>query len=124
MLKFVQDRVLSKSYPVLFTLAVSSSAVQLCLTAYLIVAGSRTNQWRAASYHSLFVVSTLFLYLASDQLSCRLILFLFDAIWTILFPSTYVLCFTRGSLHLLANIFGSIFWIFAAAIVWVLSSLR
>ncbi|KAI0257638.1 hypothetical protein BJV78DRAFT_1163982 [Lactifluus subvellereus] len=86
MLKFTQDRV-----PVLFTLAVSSSAVQLGLTAYLIVASSHTgtNQWRGDSYRTL------------------LVLFLFDALWTILLMG-----------HLLENIFGSIFWIFAAAIVW------
>jgi hypothetical protein len=37
----------------------------------------------------------------------------------VLFLPACVLWFTRGSLDLLANIFGSIFWVFAAAFVWV-----
>ncbi|KAI9453995.1 hypothetical protein F5148DRAFT_448451 [Russula earlei] len=61
------------------------------------VAGSRM---RGASYHSLHNI------------------FLFDALWTVLYPSASVLWLTNGSLDLLAYLFGSIFWIFAAAIVW------
>jgi hypothetical protein len=60
MLKFTLDRAHHQGYPVLFTLAVSSSAAQLALTTYLIVADSRMDEWRRASYHSLFVVSRLF----------------------------------------------------------------
>jgi hypothetical protein len=40
----------------------------------------------------------------------------------VLFFPTCVLWFTKGSLDVLANIFGSIFWIFAAAVFWVLFS--
>lgn len=53
------------------------------------------------------------------QFHCRRIVFLLDALWTVLFLPACVLWFTRGSLDLLANIFGSIFWGFAAAFVWV-----
>jgi hypothetical protein len=53
-------------------------------------------------------------------LFCRQIICLFDALWAVLFLPACVLWFTRDSLDLLANLFGSIFWIFAAAIVWVL----
>jgi hypothetical protein len=53
------------------------------------------------------------------QLYCRQIIFLLDALWTVLFLPACVLWFTRGSMDLLANIFGSICWVFAAAFVWV-----
>ncbi|KAI0304965.1 hypothetical protein BC826DRAFT_979168 [Russula brevipes] len=91
------DNVHYHNFPVLFTLAVSSAAVELGLTAYLMTAGSRM---RGASYHSLPVI------------------FLLDALWTMLFPSTCVLWFTKGSLDLLATLFGSVCWVFASAIVW------
>ncbi|KAH9037256.1 hypothetical protein EDB85DRAFT_1937381 [Lactarius pseudohatsudake] len=78
-------------YPALFTLAVSSAAVELGLTAYL-VAG-----WRGGPL---------------------LTLLLFNALCTVLSPLIYVLWSTGGNVQLLSNLFGSIFWIFAAAIVW------
>jgi hypothetical protein len=49
-------------------------------------------------------------------------IFLFDALCTVLFLPTYVLWSTRGALDLLADLINSVFWIFAAAIVWVLFS--
>ena len=60
--------------------------------------------------------------LRNIQLSCRQIIFLFDALWTVLFFPTCVLWYTKGSLDVLADLFGSIFWIFAAAVFWVLFS--
>jgi hypothetical protein len=95
---------------VLFALAVSTAALQLGLTAYLLAA--------TASYNTLFVA--LFCLCAPVKSSCRSFSFLFDALWTILYPSTCVVWHTKGSLDLLANLFGSVFWIFAAAIFWVL----
>jgi hypothetical protein len=56
MLHLPLDNVHYHNFPVLFALAVSSAAVELGLTAYLMAAGSRM---RGASYHSLFVVSRL-----------------------------------------------------------------
>ena len=46
----------SEDYTVLFALAVSSAAVELGLTAYLMIAGSHV---RGVLYHSLFVLSPL-----------------------------------------------------------------
>ncbi|KAI0002101.1 hypothetical protein BJV77DRAFT_971085 [Russula vinacea] len=91
MLQFIPDNT------VLFALAVSSAAVELGLTAYLMIAGIYV---RGGLYHSLQII------------------FLLDALWTVLFFPTCVLWFTKGSLDVLANIFGSIFWIFAAAVFW------
>jgi len=97
MLHFTLSSVRKQDHSVLFALAVSFAAVQLGLTSYLMVAGSSV---RGASYRSLPFM------------------FLLDALWTVLYPSTCVLWLTKGSLDLLANWFGSIFWIFAAGIVW------
>ncbi|KAN0125228.1 hypothetical protein V8E52_001780 [Russula decolorans] len=94
MLQFRPD---SENYTLLFTLAASSAAVELGLTAYLMIAGSHVG---GVLYHSLQII------------------FLLDALWTVLFLPACVLWFTRGSLDLLANIFGSISWVFAAAFVW------
>ncbi|KAF8481102.1 hypothetical protein DFH94DRAFT_738066 [Russula ochroleuca] len=91
MLQFLPDST------VLFALAVSSAAMELGLTAYLMIAGTHV---RGGLYHSLQII------------------FLFDALWTVLFLPTCVLWYTKGSLDVLANLFGSICWIFAAAIVW------
>ncbi|KAN0135708.1 hypothetical protein V8E53_006599, partial [Lactarius tabidus] len=78
-------------YPTLFTLAVASAAVELGLTAYLIAG------WRGGPL---------------------LTLLSFNALCTILFPMIYAIWSTEGSIHLLSSLFGSIFWILAAAIVW------
>ena len=116
MLQFSVDNVHNQNYHVLFAIAVSSAAVELGLTAYLLAAG---RHMRGASYHTLFVVSRILLFLAPVNLSLRSIVLLFDALWTVLYPSTCVLWSTKGSLDLLANLFGSVFWIFTAAMVWV-----
>jgi len=100
MLQFSVDNVHNKNHHVFFALAVSTAAVELGLTAYLLAARSHM---RGPSYHTLSII------------------FLFDALWTVLYPSTCVLWSTKGSLDLLANLFGSVLWIFAAAIVWGLS---
>ncbi len=54
MLQFRPD---SENYTLLFTLAASSAAVELGLTAYLMIAGSHVG---GVLYHSLFVLSTRF----------------------------------------------------------------
>lgn len=116
MLQFSVDNVHNQNYHVLFAIAVSTAAVELGLTAYLLAAG---RHMRGASYNTLFVASRMFLSLALVNLSLRSIVLLFDALWTVLYPSTCVLWSTKGSLDLLANLFGSVIWIFAAAMVWV-----
>jgi hypothetical protein len=113
MLQFLPDST------VLFALAVSSAAMELGLTAYLMIAGTHV---RGGLYHSLFVLLHCLALSNSSVLLCRQIIFLFDALWTVLFLPTCVLWYTKGSLDVLANLFGSICWIFAAAIVWVLFS--
>ncbi|KAI0271371.1 hypothetical protein BC834DRAFT_859169 [Gloeopeniophorella convolvens] len=95
MLHFAMDTTQTRPYPILFALAVAFAAGELGLTAFLL-AGGGTGPWY-------------------DVL---LILLLFDAIWTVLFSSTYVLWSTHGGLHLLADLTSSIFWIFAAAFCW------
>lgn len=113
----LQSRPDSESYTLLFTLAASSAAVELGLTAYLMIAGSHIG---GVLYHSLFVLSPPFvLYNGMVHFYCRQIIFLLDALWTVLFLPACVLWFTSGSLDLLANIFGSIFWVFATAFIWV-----
>jgi hypothetical protein len=56
MLQFRQD---NENYTFLFTLAASSAAVELGLTAYLMIAGSHVG---GVLYHSLFVLSPRFVW--------------------------------------------------------------
>jgi hypothetical protein len=56
MLQFRPD---SENYTLLFTLAASSAAVELGLTAYLMIAGSHVG---GVLYHSLFVLSPRFVF--------------------------------------------------------------
>jgi len=119
MLHFTLSNARKQNHSVLFALAVSFAAVQLGLTAYLMVAGSRI---RGASYRSLFVVFRHSFFWELTHFFCRPFMFLLDALWTVLYPSTCMLWITKGSLDLLADWFGSIIWIFAAGIVWVFST--
>jgi hypothetical protein len=116
MLQFAVERMHDQNYHVLFALAVSTAAVELGLTAYLLATRDRM---RGASYQTLFVASRIILLRPLAHFSCRSIIFLSDALWTVLYPSTCVLWSTKGSLDLLADLFGSVLWIFVAAIVWV-----
>lgn len=65
MLQFATDNIRKRNHPVLFALAVSSAAVELSLTVYIMVAGSRL---RGASYPSLFVVSRLLFVLSTSPI--------------------------------------------------------
>jgi hypothetical protein len=56
-LTMLQFRPESENYTLLFTLAASSAAVELGLTAYLMIAGSHVG---GILYHALFVLSPRF----------------------------------------------------------------
>jgi len=59
MLQFSVDNVHNQNYHVFFALAVSTAAVELGLTAYLLAARSHM---RGPSYHTLFVASSMILF--------------------------------------------------------------
>ncbi|KAF8271478.1 hypothetical protein EI94DRAFT_1720655 [Lactarius quietus] len=80
----------------LFTLAVSSAAVELGLTAYLVAA------WRGGR-----CIYFCFLSIRISLTICRLTLLLFNALCTVFSPLIYVLWSTGGSVHLLSSLFGS-----------------
>ena len=58
MLQFSVESIHNQNYHVLFALAVSTAAVELGLTAYLLATRSHM---RGASYHTLFVASPMIL---------------------------------------------------------------
>lgn len=49
----------------------------------------------------------------------RLIMFCFNAAWTILFSTTYMLWYVDGASHFLANVASSVFWLLATSALWV-----
>jgi hypothetical protein len=51
----------------------------------------------------------------------RLILFCFNAAWTTLFATTYLLFYVDGSSHILANVASSVAWLLVTTVLWVSS---
>ena len=51
----------------------------------------------------------------------RLIMFCFNAAWTVLFSTTYMLWYVDGASHFLANVASSVFWLLATSALWVRS---
>ena len=49
----------------------------------------------------------------------RLIMFCFNAAWTTLFSTTYMLWYVDGASHFLANVASSVFWLLATSALWV-----
>ena len=49
----------------------------------------------------------------------RLIMFCFNAAWTVLFSTTYMLWYVDGASHFLANVASSVFWLLATSALWV-----
>jgi len=88
-------------HPFLFALMTLSSLAELGLTAFLISAGNEHHTWPTAKYHSL------------------LILFLFNAVWTIVFSLAYTLWILDGAAHLLASIASSVIWLLITTVLWV-----
>ncbi|KAK1230883.1 hypothetical protein PQX77_006013 [Marasmius sp. AFHP31] len=76
------------------------AAAELGLTAYLVTVGNEQDRWSSAKYRAL------------------LILFLFNASWTLLFSSSYMMFMFDGGMHFLANVASSIIWILLTAVLW------
>ncbi|KNZ71274.1 hypothetical protein J132_00084 [Termitomyces sp. J132] len=85
----------STYHPFLFALITCSALAELGLTAFLVSAGNEHNTWPSKRYHAL------------------LILFVFNAAWTTLFSTAYVLWFFDGAGHFLANVASSVIWLLA-----------
>ncbi|KAJ3554549.1 hypothetical protein NM688_g3047 [Phlebia brevispora] len=90
----------SSMHPILFTLMTLIAAAELGLTAFLISAGSQLGTWASPRYQSL------------------LILLCFEAAWTLLFTTGYILWVLDGAVHLLANVANSVIWLLLTAILW------
>ncbi|KDQ63728.1 hypothetical protein JAAARDRAFT_29758 [Jaapia argillacea MUCL 33604] len=88
------------THPYLFGLMTFCSMAELGLTAFLISAGNEHHSWSTVRYHAL------------------LILFCFDAVWTMIFSTAYLLWYIDGSVHVLASIASSVIWLAITSIVW------
>ncbi|TFK77074.1 hypothetical protein BDN72DRAFT_830243 [Pluteus cervinus] len=86
--------------PFLFAMMTCSAVAELGLTAFLISAGNENHTWPSPRYHSL------------------LIFFLFNAVWTVLFASAYLLWMMGSGSQLLASIASSIFWLLITTLLW------
>ncbi|OCH96180.1 hypothetical protein OBBRIDRAFT_718957 [Obba rivulosa] len=87
-------------HPYLFTLITLTAMAELGLTAFLISAGNELSTWASPGYYSL------------------LVLLCFEAVWTFLFATSYVLWAVNGRAHVLANIASSVFWLLLTATLW------
>jgi len=87
-------------HPFLFTMMTLSAIAELGLTSFLISAGNENETWPSPRYHAL------------------LIMFCFNAAWTILFSTTYMLWYVDGASHFLANVASSVFWLLATSALW------
>ncbi|KAF5390256.1 hypothetical protein D9757_002910 [Collybiopsis confluens] len=80
-------------HPFIFLAMALCSTAELGLSAFLINAGNANGTWPSSRYHVL------------------LILFVFNASWTVLFSSAYMLYLFDGAASFLANIASSAIWI-------------
>jgi len=87
-------------HPFLFVLITICAMAELGLTAFLISAGNENHSWPSSRYHSL------------------LILFEFNAVWTTMFGTAYLLWIVDGAVHLLASIASSIIWLIITTVLW------
>ncbi|KAF8560380.1 hypothetical protein OG21DRAFT_61287 [Imleria badia] len=87
-------------HPFLFVLITICAMAELGLTAFLISAGNENHNWPSARYHSL------------------LILFEFNAVWTTMFGTAYLLWIVDGAVHFLASIASSIIWLVITTVLW------
>ncbi|KAJ7103505.1 hypothetical protein B0H15DRAFT_216576 [Mycena belliarum] len=88
-------------HPFLFTMMLLSGTAELGLTAFLVNAGNTNGTWPSPRYHAL------------------LLFILFNATWTVLFATAYMLWLLDSAKHVLANIASSIFWLSATVVLWV-----
>ncbi|RDB28969.1 hypothetical protein Hypma_015495, partial [Hypsizygus marmoreus] len=102
-------------HPFLFAMMTCSALAELGLTAFLISAGNENRTWPSPRYHSLLVEED---FLPPKLLLTTLILFLFNAVWTTLFSTAYMLWIVGGSSHLLASIASSVIWLVVTTVLW------
>jgi len=76
------------------------ATAELGLTAFLISAGNEVATWSTPGYHSL------------------LILLCFEAAWTLVFSTAYMIWVVEGAVRMLASIATSVFWLLLTAVVW------
>ncbi|KAN0100646.1 hypothetical protein V8E55_000630 [Tylopilus felleus] len=91
-------------HPFLFVLITVCAMAELGLAAFLISAGNENRNWPSARYRSL------------------LILFEFNAVWTTMFGTAYLLWIVDGAVHLLASIASSIVWLAITTVLWGVSA--
>jgi len=87
-------------HPYLFSLIALCALAELGLTAFLLNVGNTSHEWASVRYHHL------------------LILFAFNAAWTLLFAAAYVAWTLNGAVHAIASIASSIIWLTATTILW------
>uniref|UniRef100_D8PPV2 MARVEL domain-containing protein n=2 Tax=Schizophyllum commune (strain H4-8 / FGSC 9210) TaxID=578458 RepID=D8PPV2_SCHCM len=87
-------------HPFLFLLLMLCAMAELGLGVFLIVTGYEHEYWPSSRYRAL------------------LILFLFDAAWTIFFSSAYLLYCLEGGRRLLADIASSVIWLIMTTTLW------
>ncbi|PPQ64449.1 hypothetical protein CVT26_002156 [Gymnopilus dilepis] len=87
-------------HPFVFSMMLLSAIAELGLTSFLINAGNENGTWPRPRYHSL------------------LIMFCFNAAWTTLFSTTYLLWYIDGVSHFLANVASSIVWLVTTSALW------
>jgi len=87
-------------HPFLFAMMMLSGIAELGLTSFLISAGNENGTWPTPRYHSL------------------LIMFCFNAAWTTLFSTTYMLWYVDGASHFLANVASSVIWLVVTSALW------
>ncbi|KXN89998.1 hypothetical protein AN958_05003 [Leucoagaricus sp. SymC.cos] len=87
-------------HPFLFTLMTMSAMAELGLTAFLIWAGNEHGTWPTERYHSL------------------LIMFLFNATWTLVFSAAYMLWMVDGGSQFLASVASSVIWLLVTTVLW------
>ncbi|CAL1695884.1 unnamed protein product [Somion occarium] len=76
------------------------AAAELGLTAFLFTAGNDISTWATPGYHSLLIVLC------------------FEAAWTLVFSTAYMIWVVDGAVHLLANVASSVFWLLLTSILW------
>ncbi|KAL5495251.1 hypothetical protein ACEPAI_714 [Sanghuangporus weigelae] len=91
-------------HPFFFLLMALVAMAELGLTSFLINAGNESDTWPSSRYHKL------------------LILFCFNAVWTTLFSTSYVVWVIDGSVHLLAGVASSVAWLFLNSVLWATAS--
>jgi len=94
-----------------------SAMAELGLTSFLISAGNENGTWPSPRYHTLWVWKQKETWKVTE-ICLRLIMFCFNAGWTTLFSTTYMLWYVDGASHFLANVASSVFWLLATSVLW------